>query len=98
MTSIAAKVYNTLLLNGMKPEIEKILRKIQTVFVEINSTSQILTFHRIIEEVRVKNLEATQLFVDLSKTFHSIHRENMEQIFPSIWSPQRNCYYHNDAL
>ena len=44
-------------------------------------TSQILTIRRILEGVRAKILEATILFVDFSKAFDSIHRENMEQIF-----------------
>ena len=43
-------------------------------------TSQILTIRLILEGVRAKNLEATILFVDFSKTFDSIHRGKMEQI------------------
>ena len=53
------------------------------------STSQILTICQIIKEVNAKNLEATLLFADFSKVFHSIHRGKMEQ---------RNCYCYNDAL
>ena len=78
ITSIAAKVYNVLLLNCIKPEIEKILRKNQNSFQGNQSTtSQILT---IIKGVRTQNLEATLLFVDFSKAFDSIHRGKMEQI------------------
>ena len=43
-------------------------------------TSQNLTIHWILEGVRAKNLEATILFVDLTKAFDSIHRGKMEQI------------------
>ena len=43
-------------------------------------TSQILTICRILEGVRAKNLEATILFIDFSKTSDSIHRGKMEQI------------------
>ena len=45
-TSIAAKIYNALLLNCVEPEIEKTLRKNQNGFQRNRSkTSQILTIH-----------------------------------------------------
>ena len=65
-----------------EPKIEKILRKNQNGFRKNRSTtSQILTICRILESVRAKSLEATILFVDLSKAFDSIHSGKMEQIF-----------------
>ena len=80
LTSLAAKVYNPLLLNRIKTEIEKIFMKNQNGFRRNRSTtSQILTFRRIIE-VRAKNLETTLLFVDFSKPFDSIHKRKMGQI------------------
>ena len=39
-----------------------------------------LTIHRILQGVRANNLEATLLFVDVSKAFDSIHKGKMEQI------------------
>ena len=45
-----------------------------------STTSQILTIRRILEGVRAKNLQATLLFVDFTKTFDTIHRGKMEQI------------------
>ena len=39
-------------------------------------TTQILTIRRIIEWIRAKNLEETLLFVDFSKSFDSINRED----------------------
>ena len=82
LTSIVGKVYNALLLNHVKPEIEKILRKNQNGFWRNQSTTlQILMNHRIIEGVWAKNLKATLLFMDFSKAFDSIHRGKMEQIF-----------------
>ena len=44
------------------------------------TNSQILISRLINEEVRAKNLEIMQWFVDSSKTFDSLHRENMGQI------------------
>ena len=42
--------------------------------------SQILSIHQILEGVRAKNLEATLLYVVITKAFDSIHRGKMEQI------------------
>ena len=80
LTSIADKIYNTLLLHSIEPEIEKILRKNQNVFRRNRSKiSQILTIRRILG-VCAKNPPATQLFVDFSKEFESILKGKMEQI------------------
>ena len=83
-TTIAAKVYNTVLLNCIKPEIKKILRKDQNGSRRNRSTtSHLLAIRPIIERVHAKYLKATLLFVDFSKTFDSIHREKIEQILPA---------------
>ena len=80
LTSIAAKIHNALLRNRIETKID-ILRKNQNGFRRNRSTtSQILTIRRILEGVRAKNLQATILFVDFTKTFYSIHRGKMEQI------------------
>ena len=68
LKSIAAKIYNAILRNCVEPKIEKILKN-QNGFWRNLSNSTTCT---------CKNLEATILFVDLSKTFESIHR--------GIWS------------
>ena len=81
LTPIVANIYNALLGNCIEPKIENILRKKQNGFRRNGSmTSQILTIRRILEGVHAKNLEATELFVDFSKAFDSIHRGKMEQI------------------
>ena len=88
LTHIAAKIYNTMLLNRIQPEIEKILRRNQNGFRKGRSTvGQILTVRRIIEGVRAKNLQAVLLFVDFSKAFDSIHRGKMEQILLAYGIP-----------
>ena len=82
LTVKAAKVYDALVPNCIKPEIKKILQKNQNSFWRNQSiTSQILTIHWIIKGLHAKNLEATQLFIDSSKVFDSIHRWKIEQIF-----------------
>ena len=81
LASIAAKIYNTLLRNRIEPKIDNILRKNQNGFRRNRSTtSQILTIRKILEGVWAKNLQATILFVDLTKAFDSIYRGKMEQI------------------
>ena len=80
LTSIAAKIYNAPQRNCIEPKTENMLRKNQNGFRRNRSTSQILTIHWILKGVRVKNLEATILFVDFSKEFDFIHRGKMEQI------------------
>ena len=65
---IGLNVHYFLILNRIKPEIEKIPRKSQHGFRRNRfTTSQILTFHRILEGLREKNLKAILLSIDFSK-------------------------------
>ena len=87
LTSTATKVRNGLLVNRIKPEIKKTLRKNQNGFRRNQSkASLILTIHLILEEVHVKNIEATLLFFEFSKAFYSIHRgKKLESIGSLTW-------------
>ena len=79
LTSVAAKIYNALLRNCIEPKIEKILTKNQNIFRRNQSmTLQTMTIRQILIGVCPKNLEATLLFVDFSKVFGSILREDGE--------------------
>ena len=89
LTSIAAKIYNALLLNRIQLEMEKILRRNQNGFRKGRSTiGQILTVRRIIEGVKARQIPATFLFVDFSKAFDSVHREKMEKILLDYGIPK----------
>ena len=89
LTSIASKIYNSLLLNRIQPSIEKVLRKNQNGFRKERSTvGQILTVRRILEGVRAKNLQAVLLFVDFSKAFDSIQRGKIKEILGAYGIPQ----------
>ena len=89
LTSIAAKLYNTILCNHIEPKIDNILRKNQNGFRRNRSTtSQILTIRRILQGVCAKNLLATILFIDFTKAFDSIHRGKMEQILLAYGLPK----------
>ena len=73
--SIAAKIYNKLILNRHRPALEPILRKNQNGFRPVRLTlGQILTLRRIIEEITLC------IFVDFSKAFDSVNREKMFEI------------------
>ena len=97
LTSIAAKIYNALLRNRIEPRIDNILRKNQNGFQRNTSTtSHILTIRRILEDVRAKNLQATILFVDFTKAFDSLRKDeaNSTRVRPT----KRNRCSYNDAL
>ena len=86
LTDITAKVYNALLLNLIRPEVEKTLEKNWNGFQRNRFT--ISRIHRIIEKVRAKNLEAILPFADFSLAFNSIHRGQMEQILLAYNPPK----------
>ena len=89
LTSIAAKIFNALLRNGIEPKIDNILRKKQNGFRrKWFTTSKILIIRRILEGVRAKNLQVTIPFVNFTKTFDSIHRGKMEQILLTYGIPK----------
>ena len=73
LMAIAAKIYNALLFNHIKPEIKKIFRKNQISF------QKNLTYSDTDPQVCAKNLK-TILFIDFFKAFDSIQREKMEQM------------------
>ena len=78
---IAAKIYNKLILNRLRPKLEPILRKNQNGVRPGRSTlGQILTLCRIIEEITFCNKTAALIFVDFSKAFDSVNREKMFEI------------------
>ena len=90
LTCIAAKIYNLMLLNRIRPEVDKILRKNQHGFrTNRSTTGQIFTVIRIIEGVNEKNLTATLLFIDFSKAFDSIHQGKMAEILKAYGIPEK---------
>ena len=95
LTQIAAKVYNRLLLNRLRPVLDQLLRPNQNGFRPLRSTSaQILALRRIVEEVRnhrkeVRNhrKEAVLIFIDFKKAFDSINRDTMFEILLAYGVP-----------
>ena len=88
LSSIAAKVYNRMLLNRIRPFVDPLLRWNQNGFRQQRSTiSQILALRRIIEGMKSKNLPLAVVFIDYSKAFDSIHRERMFEILQAYGIP-----------
>lgn len=89
LTSIVSKTLNRMILNRIRPAMEKILRINQNGFREGRSTtSHILCLRRILEGVRDKNLSALLLFIDFKKAFDSVHRGILMKILLAYGIPQ----------
>ena len=89
LMSIAAKIYNKLLLNRLIPVVEPILRKNQNGFRRGRSTlSQILCLRRLIEESNMSKIDLALVFVDFSKAFDSVDRSKMFEILRLYGIPE----------
>ena len=89
LMSIAAKIYNKLILNRLIPFVEPILRKNQNGFRRGRSTlSQILCLRRLIEESNASKVDLALVFVDFSKAFDSVDRSKMFEILKLYGIPE----------
>ena len=75
LSSLVAKTLNKMILNRIKPEVEKILRREQNGFrPSRNTTQHILALRRIIEGIKSRNMPAVLTFIDFKKAFDSSPR------------------------
>ena len=89
LSSIVAKTYNRMILNRIRPELDKRLRINQNGFrTGRTTTSQILALRRIIEGVKEYNIPAVITFIDFCKAFDTIHRGKMLRILKAYGVPE----------
>ena len=85
---IIAKMYNRMILNRIRSEIDMRLRNNQNGFRPKRTTvAQILALRRIIEGVQRNNLTAILTFIDFKKAFDSIHHGKMMKILRAYGIP-----------
>ena len=90
LMSIAAKLFNKMILNRLIPFVEPLLRNNQNGFRRGRSAlSQILCLRRIIEESQAFNLDLALVFVDFSKAFDSVDREKTFEILKLYGIPDK---------
>ena len=88
LTQVASKIYNRCLLNRIRPIIDTVLRPNQNGFrTGRSTTSHILAFRRIVEELKNHDMEAVLTFIDFRKAFDSIDRVKMFQILEAYGIP-----------
>ena len=89
LSSIVAKTYNRMILNRIRPKIDKHLRTNQNGFrVGRTTVGHILALRRLIEEVKAHNLPAIITFIDFKKAFDTIHRGKMLKILHAYGIPE----------
>ena len=89
LSSLAAKLYRTMLLIRISPHLDAILTRNQNGFRKGRSTTlQILALRRLIEELKISNKQAYIVFLDFSKAFDSVNRKAMLHILLNYGSPE----------
>ena len=88
--SIAAKIYNKIILNRIREPVDAILRPNQAGFRRSRSCGdQIHIIRRLLEGANDKQIPIFITFVDFKKAFDSINREIMFSILRHYGIPER---------
>ena len=103
LTSIAAKVFNRVILNRIYGEISSRLRPFQVGFRWGKScTEQIHFIRRILEQYQKKNIPTVMAFTDFKKAFDLISRDTMWRIRRYYGIPEKivniiKCLYEGST-
>jgi hypothetical protein len=90
LMSIAAKIYNKVLLYRIRDPIEQILRRNQAGFRQGRGcTEQVHILRRLIEGAIDKNLDIYAVFIDFKKAFDSLRRSTMFSILRHYGIPDK---------
>ena len=88
LSQIASKIYNRLILNRIRPVIDKLLCPSQNGFrLGIFISSHLLALRKIIKELRNHKKEAVITFIDFKKAFDSIDMSKMLKILVAYGIP-----------
>ena len=88
LSQITSKIYKWLILNRIRPVIDKLLRPSQNGFRPGRSTSsRLLALSRIIEELRNHGKESVITFIDFKKAFDLIDRSKMLKVLVAYGIP-----------
>ena len=105
LTSLAAKTYNHILINRVKPHVDPLLRKNQNGFRQGRGTlEQILCLRRLIEGAQRGDRRLISIFVDFKKAFDSIDRTRMFAILtaygitPKVVAALKSLYHETQAF
>ena len=91
-SSLIAKLYNRLLLNGIRPVLGPLLRFNQNEFrVNRTTVSQILALRQLIDGIQQNNITAAMTFIDFKKAFATFHSARMIKILNSLWDSTEDC-------
>ena len=90
LMSIAAKLYNKMLLERLRPIVDEVLRRNQAGFRRSRSTvDQICALRRIFEGVAYKKIPLVATFVDFKKAFDSVNRARLFEIMQLYGIPDK---------
>lgn len=90
LMSIAAKLYNKMLLERLRPLVDEVMRRNQAGFRRGRSTvDQICALRRIFEGVKHKKIPLVATFVDFKKAFDSVNRARLFEILSLYGIPDK---------
>ena len=95
LMSIAAKVFNRVILNRIYDEISLRLRSFQDGFRRGKScTEQIHIIKQILEQYHQKNIPTVMTSIDIKKAFNSINRDTMLKILRHFFFLSKWCTHN----